>query len=187
MARRLFSVLSPMSLLMCVATVTLWFRSEFVADELLWNRLSPHRSWDATCNYGLFIFQPSPWPAGAPPGWAHYAYPPSILLETYGGDFLSRHGFSICFSTTGFPHIIDATASPIIVETTTGVDGDGLLSSLTFPLWAPVLLFVLLPGAWLIMFFKRSPPSGRCSKCGYDLRATPDRCPECGTIKAASR
>jgi len=62
--------------------------------------------------------------------------------------------------------------------------------------WLFALLSALWPVASLALLVRRRarsrcfPRTGRCSKCGYDLRATPEPganllalCPECGTIQ----
>ena len=56
----------------------------------------------------------------------------------------------------------------------------------------PWSLLWFVPFAWLVALAARylvDPPRytsrrrrlGLCERCGYDLRASPDRCPECGT------
>lgn len=54
------------------------------------------------------------------------------------------------------------------------------------PYWSPALLFGILPTIWTWRFVKSGHRRklGHCPRCNYDLRATPQRCPECGWTAA---
>ena len=58
----------------------------------------------------------------------------------------------------------------------------------TAPHWALALATIILPALWLIRLGRRWRIADQhCTSCGYDLRATPDRCPECGTVPKRKR
>ena len=52
-------------------------------------------------------------------------------------------------------------------------------------LWLPCLVFGVLPMRSCLRLRRRNLRSkrGLCFECGYDLRASPQRCPECGTLR----
>jgi hypothetical protein len=62
----------------------------------------------------------------------------------------------------------------------------GWLCKLIVPIWLISLLSAIPSALWLMRLRRRKPPVGICKKCGYDLRATPNLCPECGTIPEKS-
>jgi hypothetical protein len=170
--RRLFTVLSSVSLLLCVATVLFWVRSVFVAEQFAWS--------SATSIIG-FNSQEQ-------------------VLWFYHG---ARYERSI--DPNGFFHRRAEPASETIPPTDRFDDGVGLgrfqsmawgvdFRGFVTPAWLLCLVFLLLPFARQLfrfaLYVRRSSRKaqhrryGLCQVCGYDLRATPDRCPECGAIPA---
>jgi hypothetical protein len=59
---------------------------------------------------------------------------------------------------------------------------------LSIPFW--LLIVLTATAGWLLgrrnWIVRRRVINGQCPACGYDVRATPDHCPECGFTAAAS-
>jgi hypothetical protein len=62
--------------------------------------------------------------------------------------------------------------------------------SIAVPYWFLVAGFAIAPGVAAFAGYRRRRRErmrSKCAQCGYDLRATPDRCPECGTLQNSSQ
>jgi hypothetical protein len=81
-------------------------------------------------------------------------------------------GYAIRFSHDD--NVVPASAGSLKPQ----VSGDFI----AIPYWLIFLLTAPWPAWWFVRQRKRNARrlAGLCEHCGYDLRASPDRCPECG-------
>jgi hypothetical protein len=171
MIHRLFNFTSALSLLLCVSAGALWVRSYWVDYSAAYasNDLQRLRrtAFSVEARGGQVDFHHYV---------ADYTSTPRAL------DFFRRHTPPV-----GFFHATEDRSR------FTALGGWGFhgyfrekwnpvdtVSMLIVPLWLPVLLFGLLPALWWKR--RRKPRRGPtlCPTCGYDLRASAERCPECG-------
>jgi hypothetical protein len=184
--RRLFNLIAVISLLLCATSAMLWTRSYFTADYL--RRNSTHSiddPYERTRSIA-YIFHSS---AGVlllgrsselrdvrslgplPTGWRHdQNKPPRPVMRFRTG--LSPDRLLVDF--IGFQLFVQ-TNHPLIQ----GYDQRWL----RIPYWMLFLVQLPLPMFWLTAL-ARTQYRGihhRCLTCGYDLRASADLCPECGS------
>jgi hypothetical protein len=164
MTRRVLNLVTALSLLLCVAMAVLFVRG-FVASDLIgWVQVrgdgGRYVLWLCSGRGGL--------------GFTAASFPPGVITDRgrlwlrdspqYGGTEWAQQargeaGFYVLSkSTVGGAWVMGACAP------------------------APVVMAAaVLPSVLVIRGRRRQRERpGLCTACGYDLRATPGRCPECG-------
>jgi hypothetical protein len=108
---------------------------------------------------------------------------------SYWLSFAAFLFFGGVFPLFVIPNLWPAAAAPVLARLR------WIAGQLPFPLYEvafivlPPILAVLLTrrfDRWLTRRYVPHYLPGHCNACGYDLRGTPGRCPECGTVPRAA-
>lgn len=171
MRRRIFTIVSAVPLLLSAAMAAFWVRSHVASESCYWRR----EMWELSlsASQGRIAFY-----------WGEPSNDEGSSYRVGFGHARTRPpaGFDLYLPAgvgTNWP-VFDGGGFALV-----GGQWDGLRHwSLVVPCWFLVVAFAFLPSVrwfWAIRA-TRARASGQCLRCGYDLRATPDRCPECGSV-----
>jgi hypothetical protein len=174
--------LTALSLLLCLTTVVLWVRSYVAHDALLFGRdraywIMPQRGVLHFGSHERFI---------APSGWTPRDIGTVGRLSSFSTHWYARFvqndtkmGTHWTWGRFGIAREVSANFTyPLL-----GLDSVSRTHRLQIPLWSFALSLMVPPmiKAKRHITARRRAALSRCMRCGYDLRATPARCPECGT------
>jgi hypothetical protein len=203
LARILLNAATGVSLVLCVATVALWVRGRSCEEQVFFARPGARMWLLSNAGHGYLY-------VGAAEGWAgrrEWGYSRAAHGDQGQQEHLRPYLFGAYWNAqkvTRRPLHITTFTDSVFVEF--GPDGEALdlssmspegrrgrspampMRAISFPCWIPTAAFAVMPlGCWGPRILRearrrRRAGRGRCRACGYDLRATPERCPECGTI-----
>jgi hypothetical protein len=185
MKRRLLNLLTAVSLLLAALVAVQWYRGYRVQDSLSVRRvvgtpgvLLEERFNVVTCTGGLWFSIDSASDDGR--------YDSSVIA-----DWRQRHGLGWqllhrTYSNPFYPSFQDGRIHRFGFHLSSDRSGTSGATHVVVPMWFAMACTAALPVAWVVVAGRRwrrerrRARVGLCPVCGYDLRATPEKCPECG-------
>jgi hypothetical protein len=176
MRRRLFNMLAVVSLVLCGVVLVLWADNRRVHARWQPNQTTFFLLWSSGDRMAVEFWHTSGAPVYGP------NYKDTSAVDAWQKQFPPGNSFEKAGFRIGREPSIGTMISGTLVK-------DSTHYFLVTPDWAVVLLLVIAPcvaGAKARRRWRAHRlEMGLCTTCGYDLRATPDRCPECGTVASA--
>ena len=163
------------SLSLCFGFALLWWRSYRIIDYIQW---TDHRHFPGfVSSEGRMIYSYQFWPNGVGGNEPGVTFGSRAAHTPYWGrgvEEASRNHYA-GFEWSPAARVQPKAGNFIIIMPPTPAT-----TVVAAPHWFLCLLAGMPGLVWLWRRGRRKRPSGYCPDCGYDLRATPERCPECG-------